>query len=352
MPCVAGRARCACIARGTGGCSSAHGDGDVDRGTPTRAPFGTVGARSTAPRRAARPLAANGARNRLARRERRVRRRDDRQHRVPRHRALVPGERRSPRCRGSSTPTTSSSQPSSSRPGASRTCSGAGACSSSVWSCSRRHRCCARSRRRWRRSSASGSSRPSARRSWCPRRWRSCSMRSRRIGAPMASRCCPRSRRRPPASAPRSAVLLVAARRLAAGLPRQPPDRDRRRSVLARRHLVESRAPGRRRMPDLLGALLFALAIAALVLGSRQGRRNGAGATRASSAPSPRPSSCSALFAWRCTWHRSPVIDLALLRIRTFSVANGMTVIAAAGFYGYTLDERPVPDRRVAVLRA
>src|SRR6266568_5181574 len=33
--------------------------------------------------------------------------------------------------------------------------------------------------------------------------------------------------------------------------------------VLARRQLVESRAPGRRRLPDLLGALLFALAIAA-----------------------------------------------------------------------------------------
>ena len=36
--------------------------------------------------------------------------------------------------------------------------------------------------------------------------------------------------------------------------------------VLARRHLVESRAPGRRRMPDLQGALVLALAIAALVL--------------------------------------------------------------------------------------
>src|SRR5208282_4251385 len=32
-----------------------------------------------------------------------------------------------------------------------------------------------------------------------------------------------------------------------------------------------------------------------------------------------------------------PVIDLSLLRIRTVSVANAMTVIGAAGFYGYTL---------------
>src|SRR5208282_5904149 len=45
--------------------------------------------------------------------------------------------------------------------------------------------------------------------------------------------------------------------------------------VLARRHLVESRAPGRRRMPDLAGALLFALAIAALVLGVVKGEEWG-----------------------------------------------------------------------------
>ena len=95
--------------------------------------------------------------------------------------------------------------------------------------------------------------------------------------------------------------------------------------VLARRHLVESRAPGRRRMPDLLGALLFALAIAALVLGGRQGRRSGAGAARASSArwrsllAVSGPSSRGAARA-----HRSPIIDLSLLRIRTFTVANAM----------------------------
>ncbi len=43
------------------------------------------------------------------------------------------------------------------------------------------------------------------------------------------------------------------------------------------------------------------------------------------------------VFVWRCTWHRSPIIDLSLLRIRTFSAANAATIIAAAGFYGYTL---------------
>jgi NTE family protein len=36
-------------------------------------------------------------------------------------------------------------------------------------------------------------------------------------------------------------------------------------------------------------------------------------------------------------WHRSPVLDLSLLKIRTVSVTNAMTVVGAAGFYGYTL---------------
>ena len=43
------------------------------------------------------------------------------------------------------------------------------------------------------------------------------------------------------------------------------------------------------------------------------------------------------MFVWRCSWHRSPIIDLSLLKIRTFSAANAMTVVGAAGFYGYTL---------------
>jgi NTE family protein len=33
----------------------------------------------------------------------------------------------------------------------------------------------------------------------------------------------------------------------------------------------------------------------------------------------------------------SPLIDLRLLKIRTFSAANSMTIVGAAGFYGYTL---------------
>jgi NTE family protein len=106
--------------------------------------------------------------------------------------------------------------------------------------------------------------------------------------------------------------------------------------VLARRHLVESRAPGRRRLPDLVGSLLFALAVGVLVLGVVKGEEWGwsspeilglfAGAVV-----------LGGLVTWRCSWHRSPIVDLSLLRIRSFTAANALSVLAAAGFYGYTL---------------
>jgi len=44
-----------------------------------------------------------------------------------------------------------------------------------------------------------------------------------------------------------------------------------------------------------------------------------------------------AIVVQRCRRHRSPIIDLALLRIRAFTVANVATILAAAGFFGYTL---------------
>ena len=40
-----------------------------------------------------------------------------------------------------------------------------------------------------------------------------------------------------------------------------------------------------------------------------------------------------AAFVERCTWHRSPMIDLALIRIRSLAVANAVT-LWRGGFYG------------------
>jgi len=106
--------------------------------------------------------------------------------------------------------------------------------------------------------------------------------------------------------------------------------------VLSRRHLVESRAPGRRRLPDIAGSLLFALAVAALVLGVIKGEEWGWSSPRIVGSFAA-AAILGAVVAWRCTWHRSPIVDMALLRIRTFTAANTMSMLAAAGFYGYTL---------------
>jgi len=106
--------------------------------------------------------------------------------------------------------------------------------------------------------------------------------------------------------------------------------------VLSRKALVESREPGRRRLPDLLGTLVFAVAIATLVLAVVQGDSWGwtSPETLASFALA---AALGTFFVWRSSRHRSPVIDLDLLRHRTFAVANAMTIVAAAGFFGYTL---------------
>ena len=106
--------------------------------------------------------------------------------------------------------------------------------------------------------------------------------------------------------------------------------------VLSRRHLGESRAPGRRRIPDLTGAMVFALAIAFLVLGVVKGAEWGWGSTMTLGS-FVAAALLGALFTWRCKWHRSPIVDLSMLRVRTFTVANAMSILAAAGFYGYTL---------------
>ncbi len=106
--------------------------------------------------------------------------------------------------------------------------------------------------------------------------------------------------------------------------------------VLGRRVLVESRAPGRRRVPDLLGASTLALAIASLVLGVVKGEEWGWSSARVLGAFAA-ALVLGAGFVLRSSRHRAPVIDLALLRIPSFALSNGATLVMAAGFYAYTL---------------
>ncbi len=141
-------------------------------------------------------------------------------------------------------------------------------------------------------------------------------------------------------------------RRLAARLPRQHPDRRRRLIFLARR-LVESRAPGRRRVPDLVGALCFAIATAALVARSGQGRGVGLD-QRAERSPRFGAGARARGFCFVVALRPAPlapVVDpTADQDPRASAAANAMTVVAAAGFYGYTLCERPLPDRGLGLL--
>src|SRR3954447_7705623 len=106
--------------------------------------------------------------------------------------------------------------------------------------------------------------------------------------------------------------------------------------VLARRHLMESRAPGRRRVPDLLGSVVFAVAVSALVFGVVKGEDWGWTSPRVVGSWAA-AAALGALFVVRSGRHRTPLFELDLFRRRTFAASNAMSIVAAAGFYGYTL---------------
>ena len=105
---------------------------------------------------------------------------------------------------------------------------------------------------------------------------------------------------------------------------------------LARRHLVESRAPGRRALPDLRGALLLALSVSLLVLAIVQGQSWHWMNIRTIAALL----GALAAGAWllrRSLRHPAPVLDLELIGAPGFAATSALTVIGAAGFYGLAL---------------
>ena len=106
--------------------------------------------------------------------------------------------------------------------------------------------------------------------------------------------------------------------------------------ALSRRHLVESRAPGRRRVPDLLGSVLFAVAVSALVFGVVRGDEWGWTSARVLGSWAVAVA-LGLVFVVRSGRHRTPLFELDLFRGRTFAASNAMSIVAAAGFYGYTL---------------
>src|SRR4051794_11234399 len=106
--------------------------------------------------------------------------------------------------------------------------------------------------------------------------------------------------------------------------------------VLTGRKLIESRAPGRRRMPDMAGAGIFALAIALLTFGIVEGPTEG-WTSAIVLVPAGASVALALVFARRCRWHRAPVFDPELLRIRSFVSANGLSLLVASGYFAYLL---------------
>ena len=106
--------------------------------------------------------------------------------------------------------------------------------------------------------------------------------------------------------------------------------------VSIRRTLVESRAPGRRRLPDVRGAALLAVGLTALTLAIVQGNDWGWTSARVL-AGLLAAAALVAGFVVSSRVHPQPLLDPALLRIRSFTVGNVLTVIAGMGFYAYLL---------------
>jgi NTE family protein len=105
---------------------------------------------------------------------------------------------------------------------------------------------------------------------------------------------------------------------------------------VARGNLVESRAQGVRRLPDLRGAALLAAGLAALNVGIVKG--NDWGWTSAYVLAALLVTVVLlVLFGLSSRAHPSPLLDPALLRIPSFSIATGATVVAGLGFYAYLL---------------
>ncbi len=83
--------------------------------------------------------------------------------------------------------------------------------------------------------------------------------------------------------------------------------------------------------PDLFGALVLAVAIGALVLGLVEGDAWGWASAGVLGSFAVAVAGL-VLFAWTITHHPAPVVDPALLRVRSFAWANVATIVFNVGF--------------------
>jgi EmrB/QacA subfamily drug resistance transporter len=114
---------------------------------------------------------------------------------------------------------------------------------------------------------------------------------------------------------------------LAIGLPALLP---------ARRLLTETRNPNPGPLPDLVGVLLLVAGVGLLSLGIVEGEDWGWGGGRVVGSLIV-AAVVLATFAWRSARHPAPVVELGLLRVRSFAVANVGVFLFALGFYAVLL---------------
>ena len=104
----------------------------------------------------------------------------------------------------------------------------------------------------------------------------------------------------------------------------------------APRLLREIREPDSNRSPDLLGAAMLVVAVGALALGIVKAPDWGWTSDRVLAAWSI-AAAFAAIFVARSARHPAPVLEPAILRIRTFSTANAAFFMFSIGFYALLL---------------
>jgi EmrB/QacA subfamily drug resistance transporter len=102
-------------------------------------------------------------------------------------------------------------------------------------------------------------------------------------------------------------------------------------AYFAVRILIESRDENAKTMPDLAGSALLIFAIAALSLGFVKANDWGWDSWQTILSLSSSVAA-GALFIWRCSWHKSPVLDLEMLRVRSYAMANLTSLLFFGGF--------------------
>ena len=177
--------------------------------------------------------------------------------------------------------------------------------------------------------------RASGRRSWCPRRWR------------WSSRATPgpaRARRRAVGRGRGDRVRSRAADRGRAGrggglaprVPGQRPAGAGRPWSWPAAAWSRAGPPGRRRTPDLRGALLLAATLGLLTLGLVQGPEWGWD-DPSCSARSRAAVAAGVGFVLSSRAHPTPCWTPRCVRIPSFAIGIALTVVAGAGFYAYLL---------------